>query len=62
MKKQYITPGLLVVKLTSEHALLEGSLLMSGNTVTDSNGGWTREYEVPISSNSGSSSVWDDEW
>jgi len=59
MKRQYITPGLLVVKLTSVHALLEGSLLMSGNTVTDSNGGWTREYDNSSISNK---NVWDDEW
>ena len=58
MKKTYISPELLVVKLTTERVLLEGSLQLYSTTVEDDLGGWVKEDNSPISG----SNVWDEEW
>ena len=58
MKKTYISPELLVVKLTTERVLLEGSLQLNSTTVSGDLGGWVKEDNGPI----GNVNVWDEEW
>ena len=56
MKKIYKSPEILVVKLSSERALLSGSYeILDEQTET---AGWTKEYENTFSNKS----VWDEEW
>ena len=59
MKKTYISPSMLAVKLNTRQCILTVSGGMSGtlniddeNTITSSSSVWTKE----------SNSVWDEEW
>ena len=58
MKKTYISPELLVVKLASKRAFLEGSLQLTDALVEDEFGGWIKEENSPITDKS----IWDEEW
>ena len=53
MKKTYIIPALLVHNVQIEEDLLVNSYIKSGTTVSDGNGGWTKEY------NNDWANIWD---
>jgi hypothetical protein len=57
MKKIYISPELLVVKLSSERAVLQNSYEIC-NEQTET-AGWTKEYN---NSSISGKNVWDEEW
>ena len=59
MKHTYKTPSILIVRLASERALLEGSLYKYDTKVTGSNGGWVKE---DVTSTTSRYDVWDDDW
>lgn len=60
MKKTYITPGILVVQLRTNHMLAESIIYDGDSTITtESNGSWTREYD---NSTISGKNVWDSEW
>lgn len=59
MKKIYKSPNILVVKLTSKHALLQTSLLKGEGDFDSENMVFTREYD---NSTISGKNVWDDEW
>lgn len=58
MKKKYICPNMLLVRLNTRHSILtvsgfeSGSLTIDSNTENSVNTVWTKE----------DNSVWDDEW
>ncbi len=58
MKKTYIHPALIIVRVATEGRILEGSLYMNNSrTVTGTNGGWVKSDRSRDSYN-----VWDDDW
>ena len=57
MKKIYISPEILVVKLSSDRAILQSSYEIV-NEKAD-RGGWTKEYD---NSSISGKNVWEDEW
>ena len=59
MKKRYITPGVMVVMIHTNHMLAESIFGDGSRTITnESNGSWTREENSSYSDNN----VWDNEW
>ena len=64
MKRQYITPSTLCVKLGTRRLFLTGSLQTSDEEIdpgTDNaNAGWAREDDTDNTNNRGS--VWDNVW
>ena len=56
MKKIYITPEILVVKLASKQTFLQSSYTI--NNMKSNEDAWTREYKSP----NYDKNIWDDEW
>lgn len=58
MKKKYICPNVLVVRLNTTHSILtvsgglEGTMSINEETISEPSSVWTKE----------NNSVWDDEW
>ena len=57
MKKIYISPELLVVRLSSERAVLQNSYEICDDQTETA--GWTKEYN---NSSISGKNVWDEEW
>lgn len=58
MKKIYIAPELMVVRLTSKQALLQASFMKTEEEFNSSEMSYTREYDNTFPDKS----VWEDEW
>ncbi|MBO4907057.1 MAG: hypothetical protein J5486_08520 [Bacteroidaceae bacterium] len=59
MKRIYNSPAILIVKLASERALLEGSLQINNTTVNQD--AWVKQ-DASNSSSSSNYNVWNDDW
>ena len=58
MKRKYITPGLLIVEIRTNHMLADSLMFRSGN-ITEESGVLTKEYD---NSSVSGKNVWDEEW
>ena len=63
MKREYIKPSVLCVKIDLKRAFLTGSLEQSEETITeDGDGGWAREDNTNNTDINNRSNIWDNAW